>query len=166
MTVLMSHWAKFGRCPVLRSWDDSREKMTNIAWETASILYNFVQKTNATKQLWWHFLQTSNDFCHTGFTRRSVWYWTLQRDQEVIFVKNATSALSLHSCNGVQCKGKGMEREALAEMEEKSPNAPAENQTLKPPQTRLMLSHRPSGTGKATSLIVRQFKPFCIHRTT
>ena len=27
--------------------------------ETASFMYNFVQKTNATKQLWWHFIPTS-----------------------------------------------------------------------------------------------------------
>ena len=27
--------------------------------ETASLMYNFVQKTNATKQLWWHFIPTS-----------------------------------------------------------------------------------------------------------
>ena len=45
------------------------------------------------------FLPKSDKFSHTVFTSRSVWNWTLRRDQEVFFffcVKNAT--LALHSC--------------------------------------------------------------------
>ena len=33
--------------------------MKNKVWETANFLYNFVHKTNATEQLWLHFLPTS-----------------------------------------------------------------------------------------------------------
>ena len=36
-----------------------KEKCENEHRETASFMYNFVQKTNATKQLWWHFIPTS-----------------------------------------------------------------------------------------------------------
>ena len=35
-----------------------KENWENEHRETASFMYNFVQKTNATKQLWWHFTST------------------------------------------------------------------------------------------------------------
>ena len=36
-----------------------KENCENEHRETASFMYNFVQKTNATKQLWWHFTPSS-----------------------------------------------------------------------------------------------------------
>ena len=36
-----------------------KENCENEHRETASFMYNFVQKTNATVQLWWHFIPTS-----------------------------------------------------------------------------------------------------------
>ena len=52
-------------------------------------MYNFVQKTNATKQLWLHFIPINfaTEFFHTVFTRISLLNRTLTRDQKVIFVK-------------------------------------------------------------------------------
>ena len=35
------------------------------------------------------FTNFTTEFCHTVFNSRSVWDWTLWRDQELIFVKNA-----------------------------------------------------------------------------
>ena len=36
-----------------------KENCENEHRETASFMYNFVQKTNVTVQLWWHFIPTS-----------------------------------------------------------------------------------------------------------
>ena len=36
-----------------------KENFENEHRETASFMYNFVQKTYATKKLWWHFIPTS-----------------------------------------------------------------------------------------------------------
>ena len=44
-----------------------KENWENKHRKTTSFMYNFVQKTNATKQLWWHFMPTSPlNFSH-GF---------------------------------------------------------------------------------------------------
>ena len=54
-----------------------KENCENEHRETASFMYNFVQKSNATKQLWWHFIPTSPlNFSH-GFHFLWFAYWWL-----------------------------------------------------------------------------------------
>ena len=73
-----------------------KENCENEHRETASFMHDFEQKTNATKQLWWHFIPTSPlNFSH-GFHEKigSVLKGTLRRDQKVIFVKSPISGHS------------------------------------------------------------------------
>ena len=51
-----------------------------------------------------YFIPTSPlNFCHKAFTRRSVWEWTLRRDQKVIFVRSQiTSPVVRIIMRGVQ----------------------------------------------------------------
>ena len=65
-----------------------KENCENEHRETVSFMYNFVEKTNATKQLWWHFMPTSPlHFFHTVFTRRSALKGILRSDQKGISSK-------------------------------------------------------------------------------
>ena len=68
-----------------------KENCENEHRETASFMYNFVQKTNATKQLWWHFIPTLPLNFSNGFHQKIRSERNLRRDQKVIFVKSATS---------------------------------------------------------------------------
>ena len=69
-----------------------KENCENEHRETASFMYNFVQKTNATKQLWWHFIPTSPlNFSH-GFHQKIPFKRNFRRDQKVIFVKTPISS--------------------------------------------------------------------------
>ena len=63
-----------------------KENCENEHRETASFMYNFGQKTNATKQLWWHLFQLCLWIFHTVSTKRSARKGTLRRVQKVIFV--------------------------------------------------------------------------------
>ena len=71
-----------------------KENCENEHWETASFMYNFVQKTNATSNFDGILYQLRHWIFHTVFTRRSVLKGTLRRDQEVImiFVKSPISS--------------------------------------------------------------------------
>ena len=68
-----------------------KENCENEHRETASFMYNFVQKTNATVQLWWHFKPTSLLNFFTRFSPEDPLKGTL-RDQKVIFVKSPISS--------------------------------------------------------------------------
>ena len=47
-----------------------KQNCENEHREKASFMYNFVQKTNATKQLWWHFISTSPLIFSHGFHQK------------------------------------------------------------------------------------------------
>ena len=69
-----------------------KRKLWRWTQKNGPFMYNFVQKTNATKQLWWHYTNFATKCFHTVFTRRSVWKGTLRRDQKAIFVKSPISS--------------------------------------------------------------------------
>ena len=47
------------------------ENCENERREKASFVYNFVQKSNATEQLWWHFYQLRNWFFFRRFSAKN-----------------------------------------------------------------------------------------------
>ena len=69
-----------------------KENCENEHWETASFMYNFIQKTNATSDFDGIYTNFATEFLHTVFTRRSVLKGTLRRDQKLIFVKSPISS--------------------------------------------------------------------------
>ena len=77
-------------------WDQFLRRNEEQSWRNGQFLCNFVQKTIATMQLCGIFYQIYDCFGHTAFAWKSVWKWTLWKDQRVIFVKNAI--LALQSC--------------------------------------------------------------------
>ena len=57
--MIEGKWTKFKDQGFSRSKLKGKENWENEHREKANFMYNFVQKANATKQLWWHFRPTS-----------------------------------------------------------------------------------------------------------
>ena len=60
--AIEKNFAKFQDQGCIRSKVKRKRKWWNENREKANFVYNFVQKTNATEQLWWHFLSTLFSF--------------------------------------------------------------------------------------------------------
>ena len=72
-----------------------KENCENEHREMASFMYNLVQKTNATVQLWWHFIPTSPlNFFTPGFHQKVRFKRNFKKRPKVIFVKSLISSPS------------------------------------------------------------------------
>ena len=62
-----------------------KEKWENEHREKANFLYNFVQKANATEQLWWHFRPTSQRNSFSRFSPVDPFQIELSEETKKLF---------------------------------------------------------------------------------